>query len=944
MTHELILTSVTKGLEDSRGFCAVACDKNIPASLVKRLYAISSYRYLFPPDSPDAQNNPVVYSHFIVHTLDTTWSILSRIAPTGWDFDHNPNHLTHHIALAEDERSKEGPVWLLGLAGFHLTEWYTPPVRFNTGRYIPSLTAPEPLNRRQQIAREHSWFDDKKMRLRTSSLETPELLAKRRKENESQLFINSPASCPCPLWKEITGDAAWGGVLAETIRTGQHAAVIYNAGTNILPLFAEALSLLPGEYLWRATFTTCFTGLPEHIVCQWKGAVAGSKEAENLSQQSDILLIDLTKPIKAEPKGIYVDYARSGNDNLLPEPGIENDLDGPDFDTKPFIIADGGDTNNEKEFNPEETPREFSPVQEIGEIVSSPFAPVQSSPAQQPEIVIRTHPKRSKGVFSPLLNMQSRSQFYIIYTIAFALICLLLFFVLNQYFNFGLFSGTNTGQQSERRTVKEQNKENKLADNPVRQKEQVQEKRIEEKPVQPVQETEKKDSGEQKNEKTPKHSEQIKKKRDEIEKKTEEQKTALKPMLDGSSETEFSMPQFLPLLPPSLKETATENIDIIPPKTPQVFSELKPLFPYRAALQINFVPLLTLPKITVVTEKQKFYVEDKDGDILDGIPDEERIPDISRAEWLVSSVNTDNSQATPLFLIKMLEDGLSIEWKRDGLETQHFYNTLWTSLAFVQCSVEGSDETVKSSQLFKPLETQPFYPNKEFDGQDKTEFTVSTPFAEEPWKTLWSESPAPPFSLILDAKILPDLENQPLPGVKAFKKDEKSLPFKFFVDIQTDVDYKKESKKGTAGETQNTSFIPIDIPLEGAAASPAKIVWADRCKDLLKQLNEEKEEKNKTFEEKKKELDAVKQQILSGVSKLPKEEAAALRTKRNDLQNVIDELKVRSGEIDDILKKLPEAQKRVLDNTDLRIEYSLKMTRTDSSEPALLLIICPIKQ
>ena len=92
MTHELILTSVSQGLEqDSAGFCVVAENEKIPRNLVKRLESLCDYRHLFPPDSEESKSGPVVYSHLIFPGVETTWHALSRIAAAGFDYRHEPN-------------------------------------------------------------------------------------------------------------------------------------------------------------------------------------------------------------------------------------------------------------------------------------------------------------------------------------------------------------------------------------------------------------------------------------------------------------------------------------------------------------------------------------------------------------------------------------------------------------------------------------------------------------------------------------------------------------------------------------------------------------------------------------------------------------------------------------------------------------------------------------
>ncbi|MGL4593528.1 MAG: hypothetical protein ACRCUY_02225, partial [Thermoguttaceae bacterium] len=141
MTHELVLTSVSQGLkEDERGFCVVACDQSVPDAIIPRLYSLSEYRHVFPPESEENTKNPVVYSHILLASVPESWHILSRISDSGIDYQHKPNHLAHHILLSTAELTEEGPAWLLALPNFHFEEWLTPAVGFPMGRPISTLT------------------------------------------------------------------------------------------------------------------------------------------------------------------------------------------------------------------------------------------------------------------------------------------------------------------------------------------------------------------------------------------------------------------------------------------------------------------------------------------------------------------------------------------------------------------------------------------------------------------------------------------------------------------------------------------------------------------------------------------------------------------------------------------------------------------------------------
>src|SRR5437899_13103500 len=68
----------------------------------------------------------------------------------------------------------------------------------------------------------------------------------------------------CHAWQELTGDAGWAGVLAESYLANPNGRVylLFEPGMDLLPLFAESLALLPPEHRWQVTFSTYFMGLP----------------------------------------------------------------------------------------------------------------------------------------------------------------------------------------------------------------------------------------------------------------------------------------------------------------------------------------------------------------------------------------------------------------------------------------------------------------------------------------------------------------------------------------------------------------------------------------------------------------------------------------------------------------------------------------------------------
>ena len=404
MTHELILTSVAQGLNPKEsGFCPVAADSGISPQVVEYLAALSFY--LRPVRASD-KTSPATYSHLILPGIAE--HVLSQIADAGTDYQNQPNVLAHHIVLKAEESPPEDPAWLFGLPGFHFSEWNELPVQFVQGRAIPTLANPQPLTRRQQIARQSRWLDPQKMAL-TGVVDTQsETYLAAVRNNGEQIDLAVPPTTPCPVWQELAGDPGWGGVLADTVLTGQPAVLIYEPELNILPLYIEALALLPHHSAWHVTFCTSFAGLPDSIPCQWKGVIAGSDAAKQLIKDPNNLVLDLTAPIGKAPAGKYVDFARHGQERMLP------------LDAEEYIAAIvNADTKSYDEVSPEEPGALHIPS--IKESVPS----------------IRL-PRKRAGLLGLFLHRSTRFQFYFLYGIMFVLVLFLLVLAMDQAGNFGI--------------------------------------------------------------------------------------------------------------------------------------------------------------------------------------------------------------------------------------------------------------------------------------------------------------------------------------------------------------------------------------------------------------------------------------------------------------------------------------------------------------------------
>ena len=266
MSHELLYTSAPRGLKPgSRGFCTVLSTQGMPAPLAIAVEALSGYRPLYPSNDDRASRNPVVYSHLKLQATGRTCHVLSRIADYGLDYSQRANKLAHHVILESTaERLSGGPANLLSMPGFMREEW--------SGE--PKVVAIKPVTREPR-----------------------------------------PAHGICRQWQELTGDAGWAGVLAESFLRDPERLVIllFAPGQEILPLIAESLSLLPAEKRWDVTFSTYFTSLAPGTTCIWRAIVHDSKEAHESLRFVHALRIDLTEEgLPPATGGELVAAARSG--------------------------------------------------------------------------------------------------------------------------------------------------------------------------------------------------------------------------------------------------------------------------------------------------------------------------------------------------------------------------------------------------------------------------------------------------------------------------------------------------------------------------------------------------------------------------------------------------------------------------------------------------------
>ncbi|MDR0871732.1 MAG: hypothetical protein LBN39_13175 [Planctomycetaceae bacterium] len=849
MSHELILTSVSQGLDKAAGYCAVAEDARLPSALRERLTPLSAYHH-FPNEAADETallSSPLMYAYRTFSERDTIWYVLTRITPTGTDYRHLPNHLTHHILFNEDEQVPEGPAWLCALPNFHFAEWLTPSVRFPRGRSLPSLTSPQALTRRQWIARQRRYLDPQKLNFFDIPFTRDEINAV-SKEADEQAALSKPPTSPCPAWRAATGDSGWGGILADTIRCRQSTVVLFRPGQNLLSLFVEAIALLPPKLRWAATFCTYANSeFPPDIDCRWLGVLADSPLAARLRHDRHRLVIDLTGPLGEVPYGQYVKFARSGADRDLPDD--EDRTEPIEAEEETEMIQD-----SETVFQEERAEKTAVPV--------PPPLPI-ILPSEKFTIQPRSFAKKN-GLFHRVLNMKGRGQFYLLYGITLLLVLFLLFLVVDQAGSFGIAQKIfNGGKVAKKYSPPKKKPSEKNTENKEKNDEQTTE-----------------EAGNT----VPDSLEKV-----AVPTVSEEDKEKLTASLKSLQQ---NLPVSLAMPIPSVDDKG----QLLPPEK-VVFAELAGLYANAAALDLQFIPLISILPSKVMTK-----------------PDAEIGNTVSRS-WIAYAVD-ESTQETPMFRFTLTEQGLAVEWESDGLENRYLYDTVFSSLGFLQLAVLDKPETALEIPLFEVVKGKGIL-FKELDGEK--ELTLELPFAQEPWVSVFKEKGAS-CSLQLEGKIVPDVFD----GIKKIET-EPTEPSRCVFRLETNVDYAVPKEDGS------DTYEPVVLEIEGTAGFD-KIVWKDRYEEQLKTWSEEREKIQGELTDKKRQLEGVKKELMGNST------IKELRDTRNQLDNEVKQLENNRKALENKLEKAPEAHKKTADNADICIKYSVYLVPADGGGRKLTIV------
>ncbi|MFM7138352.1 MAG: hypothetical protein ACKO1M_15025, partial [Planctomycetota bacterium] len=258
MVHQLIVTSVPRGLDGGDGYQAVLRSQGIPPRVAERLKFRSGYSHPFPHGD---KRNPVVYLHRVEDVAGGRWHILGRIRDVGSDHTGRSNFLADMLAIdSADARKKSGGPAVVARKSRFRDRWEGPP---------------------QAAAQEMVLVgcDDE------------------------------PRPGDCPAWKGL--DPGLAGDLAQAAMEGKRLVLVSRPDDDVLAMFVDAMRLVEPAKRWGVSFNTCAI---EAFEGTWKAIRADLPAAGQVRESRDPV-IDLTTNPKGSD-GAYARFARGETDHL----------------------------------------------------------------------------------------------------------------------------------------------------------------------------------------------------------------------------------------------------------------------------------------------------------------------------------------------------------------------------------------------------------------------------------------------------------------------------------------------------------------------------------------------------------------------------------------------------------------------------------------------------
>ncbi len=203
MISELIHTSLARGLDGTSGYTVAGRTGGMPVSMSDVLCRLSGL--------PSAWNEAAMEEKLMcafrhIECGGQSFSVLSRIAPSGMDYTGRANRISHHRVVDARVMGESDPAALLEDDSLWRQEWV------GAARELSSDNLPARLAR-----------DD----------------------------------APLHTWQRVFGDAGWAASVLELIRkSGIGVWLVVPARSKKLRLCAEMMSLMPQEQRWDFTFAT----------------------------------------------------------------------------------------------------------------------------------------------------------------------------------------------------------------------------------------------------------------------------------------------------------------------------------------------------------------------------------------------------------------------------------------------------------------------------------------------------------------------------------------------------------------------------------------------------------------------------------------------------------------------------------------------------------------
>ena len=269
MAHELIITSVRKGLDGGSGYQPVLRTRGMKPAVAERLQIRSGYSHPYPHGD---QRNPAVFVHRIERVAGETLHMLARICDAGSDHTGRSNFLAHLVTLEDVEarRKAAGPADVMRRMMFKTT-WNEPP----------------------------------------------------READPPTVIGGDRGPGPCAAWQAVGLDPGIAGDLAEAAASGAEVRLIVREHDDVLSLFADAIALVPPAKRWLVTFNTCEI---EPFDAVWRAVRDDLPQARSIRAMPGV--VDLTRPGLKGSDRVYARYAR-GETAELPWQVVVKQVGGP---------------------------------------------------------------------------------------------------------------------------------------------------------------------------------------------------------------------------------------------------------------------------------------------------------------------------------------------------------------------------------------------------------------------------------------------------------------------------------------------------------------------------------------------------------------------------------------------------------------------------------------